>query len=85
MMTPLIEELRRFVAAHFEVPLDTVATDVTFTEMGFDSLDLADLLFKAEDHFKVTLDYKMATTPPTLADLAAHIARERGEPLADAA
>lgn len=50
------ETLIEIVAEYRGIAPSEVKTDVTFREMGLDSLDVAELLLKVEDELHVVLD-----------------------------
>ena len=65
--------LRDLVLKNFDVTPEQVDDHKPFNEMGLDSLDLADFVFKAEDAFGVVIDYERAMQAPTLTGFAALI------------
>lgn len=62
--------LRKMILAKFDVQEDGLDNDRPFTELGLDSLDLADFMFQVEDRFNVEVDYETAMKEPTLNGLA---------------
>jgi len=62
------------------VPLDKsveITTKTGFQEMGLDSLDVAQLLFEAEDAFGVSFDLEKASDITCIGDIAGYILRNR--------
>jgi len=57
-------------------PLEITAT-TGFQEMGLDSLDVAQLLFEAEDAFGVSFDLEKASDITCIGDIAGYIVRTR--------
>lgn len=70
--------LRTLAIQKFEVAPEVLRDDQPFDEMGLDSLGLVDLIFQAEDHFSVSIDFELASKTPTLQGLAELIDRLRG-------
>ncbi|MEY2688070.1 MAG: hypothetical protein RL375_2268 [Pseudomonadota bacterium] len=62
--------LRKLAIEKFDVAPDVLRDDQPFEEMGLDSLGLVDLIFQAEDHFSVSIDFERASKVPTLQGLA---------------
>jgi acyl carrier protein len=62
--------LRKLALQKFEVAPEVLLDDQPFEEMGLDSLGLVDLIFQAEDHFLVSIDFELASKTPTLQGLA---------------
>lgn len=69
-MSNTLEQLRR-LACH-ELGMDDAAlkNDVTFAELGLDSLMLVDFMFAVEDKFHIEIDHETAMKQPTIAGLA---------------
>lgn len=44
--------------------------DVTFIELGLDSLSLVDFLFSVEDEYKIDIEQERAMAQPTMTGLA---------------
>jgi acyl carrier protein len=65
-----LEVLRQLAIQKFEVAPEVLRDDQPFDAMGLDSLGLVDLIFQAEDHFGVSIDYELASKTPTLQGLA---------------
>lgn len=55
--TPTLEEvsqvLAKMIADKMEIDVATITPNSNLTELGLDSLDTFDLIFNAEDHFKI--------------------------------
>lgn len=68
--TDTLQALRDLVVDKFDVKPDQLADDRHFTELGLDSLGMADLVFQVEDLFDVTIDYEQAMLHPTLGGFA---------------
>ena len=62
--------LRKLAIQKFEVAPEVLHDDQPFEEMGLDSLGLVDLIFQAEDHFSVSIDFELSSKTPTLQGLA---------------
>lgn len=54
-MTEMTETLKSIVADYLGIDKENVRPDETFKEMGFDSLDLMDMLMQVEEKFDVKL------------------------------
>jgi acyl carrier protein len=63
-------------AVHQEKPVDIKPT-TTFEDLGLDSLDVAQLLFEAEDAFGITFDMEKATDITCIGDIAAYITKHQ--------
>ena len=50
------EKLLEIVADYREVAPESIRTDVPFTELGLDSLDVAELAMKVEDELGLFID-----------------------------
>ena len=64
-------KLVEIVADYREVAPETLKTDVPFTELGLDSLDVAELVMQIEDELGVTLE--MSVKYNTIDKLVAYI------------
>jgi len=57
MTTPTIEEvtqaLSKMIADKMDIDIATIQPDSSLQSLGLDSLDIFDLIFNAEDHFKI--------------------------------
>jgi acyl carrier protein len=65
------EKLIAILADYKNVDPSEIKTDVPFTELGLDSLDVAELVMQIEDELGVTLE--MSTKYNTVDKLAAYI------------
>ncbi len=56
-LTPSLDEisqvLAKMIADKMEIDVATIAPSSTLTELGLDSLDTFDIIFNAEDYFKI--------------------------------
>ena len=56
-VTPSLEEistvLAKMIADKMEMDVATITPGSNLTELGLDSLDTFDIIFNAEDHFKI--------------------------------
>lgn len=66
------EKIVEILADYKNVPVSEIKTDVSFTELGLDSLDVAELVMQIEDELGVTLE--MSIKYNTVDKLAAYIA-----------
>ena len=66
------EKIVEILADYKNVPVSEIKTDVPFTELGLDSLDVAELVMQIEDELGVTLE--MSIKYNTVDKLAAYIA-----------
>ena len=65
------DKLIEILADYKNVPASEIKTDVPFTELGLDSLDVAELVMQIEDELGVTLE--MSVQYNTIDKLAAYI------------
>ena len=65
------DKLIEILADYKNVPASEIKTDVPFTELGLDSLDVAELVMQIEDELGVTLE--MSIQYNTVDKLAAYI------------
>ncbi|MDH0864132.1 acyl carrier protein [Mitsuaria sp. GD03876] len=70
-MSNTLEELRRLACHDLGMKDDELKNDVTFAELGLDSLMLVDFMFAVEDKFLIEIDHETAMKQPTIAGLAA--------------
>ena len=70
-MSNTLEELRQLACHDLGMSADDLKNDVTFAELGVDSLMLADFMFAVEDKFHIEIDHDAAMKQPTIAGLAA--------------
>lgn len=50
------EKLIEIIAKYLDVDADTIKTDVQFTDLGLDSLDVAELVMTIEDELGVSIE-----------------------------
>lgn len=67
------EKLIDIVAEYRDIEPSDVRTDVPFSRLGLDSLDVAELALKLEDEFGVTLDDALLGKLSTIDELTAHL------------
>ena len=65
------EKIKAIIAEYKEMDISEIKSDVLFTDMDFDSLDLAELIMKLEDEFGVSLEIPEGTN--TIQKLAEYI------------
>ena len=65
------EKIVEILADYKNVDISEIKTDVPFTELGLDSLDVAELVMQIEDELGVTLE--MSIKYNTVDKLAAYI------------
>lgn len=70
MTSPTLQQLRTMVCEHFGVTEDKLDNQVSFTELGLDSLTLVEFMFAIEDHYDIDVDHAAAMAEPTLTGLA---------------
>jgi acyl carrier protein len=70
-MSNTLEELRRLACHDLGMNDADLKNDVTFAELGLDSLMLVDFMFAVEDKFLIDIDHDAAMKQPTIAGLAA--------------
>ena len=61
------EKIVKILADYKRVSPDTIKTDVPFTELGLDSLDVAELVMSLEDEFGITIE--LDESVKTVADM----------------
>ena len=68
------EKIIEILADYKNVSPDTIKTNVPFTELGLDSLDVAELVMQIEDELGVTLEMsiKYNTVDKLVAYIEAH-------------
>lgn len=65
------EKLVDIIAKYLDVEPETIRTDVHFTDLGLDSLDVAELVMQVEDELGVSIE--LSTEIDTLDKLADYI------------
>ena len=68
------EKLVEIIAKYLDVEEETIKTDVQFTDLGLDSLDVAELVMTIEDELDVTIE--LSSDYDTIEKLAEHIATQ---------
>lgn len=66
--------LAQMIATKMELAADSIHADSNLKELGLDSLDIFDLVFNAEDHFKIKVPNDQININ-TLQDVASLIHR----------
>ena len=69
------EKIVAILAEYKNVDTSAIKTDVPFTELGLDSLDVAELVMQIEDELGVTLE--MSVKYNTIDKLVAYIESQR--------
>ncbi len=59
----LTERVRGIIAAAQHVPVEKIAADSTFEELGIDSLDGINILFAVESEFNINIPDDAAQNP----------------------
>lgn len=70
-MSNTLDQLRRLACHDLGMNEADLKNDVTFAELGLDSLMLVDFMFAVEDKFLIEIDHDTAMKQPTIAGLAA--------------
>ena len=65
------DRMKEMIAEYLGKDADAIATNVTFTEMGIDSLDIAELVMQMEDEFGCSIE--MSQDINTIDALAVYI------------
>ncbi|WP_428423100.1 acyl carrier protein [Methylibium sp.] len=65
-----LEALRTLAERELDVDVNALDPTTPLTELGVDSLSLADFIFKVEDHFHVVIEMQQLAPNLTLADFA---------------
>ena len=72
--TQVISFIKKSV--HQETPVEITGA-TRFEDLGLDSLDVAQLLFEAEDEFGISFDMEKAADITCIGDIAAYIAKHQ--------
>jgi acyl carrier protein len=59
-MTTVLARVQSLLEEHFSLAPDQTASDRRLTELGIESLDAVEFLFKLEDEFKISLTEERA-------------------------
>lgn len=68
-----LEALQEILVKEFKRNPEQLRPQTTLADLGIDSLDLVDLIFKIEDHFGLKIKDDVPRSLVTLADVAAYI------------
>lgn len=68
-----LELLQGILIKEFKLSPERLSAEATLTDLGIDSLDLVDLIFKIEDQFGLKIKDDVPRTLLTLGDVAAYI------------
>lgn len=69
------ERMKEIIAEYLGKEAEEIATNVTFTELGIDSLDTAELVMQMEDEFSCSIE--MSQDLNTIDVLADYIEKNR--------
>jgi acyl carrier protein len=70
-MSNTLDQLRQLACHELGMAEDELKNEVTFAELGLDSLMLVDFMFAVEDKFHIEIDHDTAMKQPTIVGLAA--------------
>lgn len=68
-----LEVLQSILVKEYKLSPARLVPEATLTDLGIDSLDLVDLIFKIEDHFGLKIKDDVPRPLVTLDDVAAYI------------
>jgi acyl carrier protein len=68
-----LELLQGILIKEYKLSPDRLVPEATLADLGIDSLDLVDLIFKIEDHFGLKIKDDVQRPLVTLSDVAAYI------------
>ena len=68
-----LEAVQNILIEEFKLGADRLRPEATLAELGIDSLDLVDLIFKIEDRFGLKITDDVPRSLATLGDVAAYI------------
>jgi acyl carrier protein len=68
-----LELLQGILIKEYKLGPDRLVPEATLADLGIDSLDLVDLIFKIEDHFGLNIKDDVSRPLVTLSDVAAYI------------
>jgi acyl carrier protein len=68
-----LEAIQTILIKEFKLSADRLRPDATLSDLGVDSLDFVDLIFKIEDRFGLKIKDDMPQSLATLGDVAAYI------------
>jgi acyl carrier protein len=69
--------LQNILVEEFKRNPEQLRPEATLADLGIDSLDLVDLIFKIEDHFGLKIKDDVPRSLVTLADVVAYIDEQR--------
>ncbi len=75
MSDPITAKVIAAVVSVKNIPAETVTSESQLTELGFDSLDVINLLFELEEAFNVSIPDDEARRVRTVSDIVAGIRR----------
>lgn len=73
----VLDRIKEMLADRLGLSANEITEDSKFSDLGLDSLDMAEMLMDADDEFGVTLEIDASVT--TVGALAGMIDRLRGE------
>ncbi|MGN1408779.1 MAG: acyl carrier protein [Eubacteriales bacterium] len=73
----IFEKIAELIAEKIDCPVEDITNETKFSDLGIDSLDLAELTMNLEDEYNITLE--MSNDIATVADLVAKIEALTGE------
>jgi acyl carrier protein len=68
-----LEAVQSILIEEFKLSPDRLRPEATLADLGIDSLDLVDLIFKIEDRFDLKITDDVPRSLATLGDVAAYI------------
>lgn len=68
-----LEVVREMIVDRFGVQEDKVTADMTFQDLGADSLDVVELVMELEDHFNIQFDDEKIEELATIGDAVEYI------------
>ncbi|MGA2366943.1 MAG: acyl carrier protein [Steroidobacteraceae bacterium] len=68
-----LETIQNILIEEFKLTADRLPPQATLADLGIDSLDLVDLLFKIEDRFGLKITDDVPRSLATLGDVTAYI------------
>ena len=71
------EKIAELISEKIDCPVEDITIDTKFSDLGIDSLDLAELAMNLEDEFSITLE--MTSDIATVGDLVKKIETLVGE------
>ncbi len=68
-----LETLQTLISEEFKLSVEQLRPQATLAELGIDSLELVDLIFKIEDRFGLKIKEDVPRSLVTLGDVAAYV------------